>query len=72
MRRVSVSIHGKDHETHVVEVYAESLFHAAHQAMQQQCVFWWWSPDALIEVRAGAESWKVSQSRVRDARTKRV
>jgi hypothetical protein len=73
MRRVSVSIHGKDHETHTVEVYAASLFDAAHQAMQQQCIYWWWNPEALIEVRAEGESWKVSQKRVKDARkTKRV
>jgi hypothetical protein len=73
MRRVSVSIHGKDNETHVVEVYAASLFDAAHRAMQQQCIYWWFDPSALLEVRAGAEHWQVSQSKVREARkTKRV
>jgi hypothetical protein len=68
MRRVSVSVFGRDHETHTVEVYAESLFHAAHQAMQQQCIYWWWNPEALIEVRYGAESWRLNQKRVRESR----
>jgi hypothetical protein len=57
--------------THSFETDAESLFQAAEKAIQEWCRFWWYSPEALLEVRAGAESWEVSQSRVRDARTKR-
>jgi hypothetical protein len=66
MRRVSVSIFGKDMIHHSFETDAESLFQAADHAIQDMCRFWWYNPEALLEVRARADRWKVSQSKVRD------
>jgi hypothetical protein len=68
MRRVSVSIFGKDMMTHTVEVDAVILFDAADHAIQEWCRFWRYSPGAFLEVGGGGERWKVSQEKVRDVR----
>jgi hypothetical protein len=72
VKRCTVAMYGKDMLTHTFECYAASLFDAAEKALQQWSLFWWHNPEALLEVRSGGDRWKVSQSRVREARkTKR-
>ena len=69
--RCLASIVGADHLTHTAEVEADSLFSAAEQAIRQWCVFWWFSGDSPIDVKAGDKQWKVSQARVREWREAR-
>jgi hypothetical protein len=44
---------------HSVETDAESLFAAAHEAVRQWSMLWWFSSEALIEVRSGEHRWHV-------------
>ena len=68
MKSCTVSMIGKDGETHLVEVEASSLFDAAGQAVQRWARFWWFQPDALIDVRIGGKRWLVRQEQLRRAR----
>ena len=68
MKLCTVSMIGKDGESHLVEVEASSLFDAAGRAVQQWTRMWWFQPDALIDVRIGANRWLVRQDRLRQAR----
>ena len=61
----TVSVIGRDRQTHTLEVHATSLFDAVDQAMQQWALLWWCTGDELAEVRFPGGSWKVSFERVR-------
>jgi hypothetical protein len=65
VRLCLVSVIGKDGERRNIETEAISLFDAAYKAKQQWATFWWFWPDALIEVRSGNECWRVRQDRLR-------
>jgi hypothetical protein len=41
-------------------------FDAADQAVRGWSKLWWWNADAVIEVRAGNECWKIQAGRVRE------
>jgi hypothetical protein len=66
MKRCTVSMIGVDGKTQTMEVEAASAFGAAHHAMRCWSALWWYRPDAVIEVRAGDETWKVWAERVRE------
>jgi hypothetical protein len=68
MRRVTVSLYGKDMMHHSFETDATSLFDACENAIQEMCRYWWWNEEALLEIRSGPDRWQVSQTKVRDAR----
>jgi hypothetical protein len=59
---------GKDGQLHSLECEAESLFSAADQAITEWNRRWWFTSDAVLEIRAGDEKWRVNQERVRERR----
>jgi hypothetical protein len=63
VRRCIVSIGGKDNQDHSIETDAESLFGAAYAGVQVWSMLWWFSPDSVIQVRAGAKEWCVTARR---------
>jgi hypothetical protein len=65
MRRCIVSMTGTDGRRHSIETDALSLFDAAFIAQQQWAKFSWFDRNALIEVRAGNDCWRVRQDRIR-------
>jgi hypothetical protein len=65
VRRCLVSVVGKDGERYDIEVEAISLFDAAYKAREQWATYWWFRPDAVIEVRSGNDCWHVRQDRLR-------
>ena len=65
VRRCLVSVIGKDGERHSIDTDGISLFDAAYKAKQQWAMFWWFPPDAVIEVRSGNDCWQVGQDRLR-------
>ncbi|HXT77021.1 MAG TPA: hypothetical protein VN780_12080 [Candidatus Eisenbacteria bacterium] len=66
MKDSTVSIMGQDGQTYSLDVTASSLFEAVDQALQSWAKFWWYEPDAVIEVRAGDQRWKIRAGRVRE------
>jgi hypothetical protein len=62
---------GKDGQLHTTDVEADSLFHAADQAVYAWSRLWWYRPDAVIEVQSGGDSWCVTQARLREWRNAR-
>jgi hypothetical protein len=52
---------GKDGERQSIQADAISLFDAVYKAKQQWAMYWWFPPDALIEVRNGSDCWHVRQ-----------
>jgi len=66
MMDCSVSIIGQDGQTYSLDVQASSLFDAVDQAAQNWAKLWWWKSDAVIEVRAGDQRWKIRAGRVRE------
>lgn len=42
------------------------MFDAAAQATQRWAMLSWYEPDAVLEVRAGEEIWRVRAERVRE------
>jgi hypothetical protein len=65
MRRCTVSIIGKDGDTHSFETDANSLFDAAYKAIESWGMLGWFPLNADIEVRSGNQCWRVKQGRVR-------
>jgi hypothetical protein len=65
MRRCTVSMTGTDGQRHSNETDALSLFDAAFNAQQQWAKFSWFDPQAVIEIRAGKDVWRVRQDRIR-------
>jgi hypothetical protein len=65
MKNCTVSILGKDGETHTLNTTAASLFDAAQQAERESSRLWWWDGKAVAEVRSGNQVWRVSVERVR-------
>jgi hypothetical protein len=61
---------GKDGQLHTLECEADSLFNAADHAIDQWNRLWWFTSDAVLEIKAGGEQWRVSQARVRENLTK--
>jgi phage terminase large subunit-like protein len=59
MKRCAVFMAGQDGRTHTIAVDATSVFDAAAQATRGWALFWWYRPDAVIEVRSGEEVWRV-------------
>jgi hypothetical protein len=56
MKDCTVSIVDAGGQVHTVEVEASSVFDAAAQATHGWAKLWWWyEPDAVIEVCAGEE-----------------
>jgi outer membrane biosynthesis protein TonB len=66
MKGCTVSIIGQDGQTYSLDVTASSLFDAVDQAVQSWAKLWWYKPDAVIEVRAGDQHWKIRAGRVRE------
>ncbi|HKD07528.1 MAG TPA: hypothetical protein VKB79_16620 [Bryobacteraceae bacterium] len=56
----SVSIKGLDGWIHSLETEAGSLAEAAYAGVREWSRLWWYNPDAVIEVRAGDECWRIS------------
>ena len=65
MRRCTVSMTGTDGRRHSIETDALSLFDAAYNAQQEWAKLSWFDPQAVIEVRAGSDCWRVRQDRIR-------
>jgi len=55
---------GQDGQQHSLETKADSLFGAAYAGVEQWAKLWWYSPNAVIEVRDGERSWRVRAQRV--------
>ena len=55
---------GKDNQVHSIHVEAEGLFDAAYQGIREWSMLWWFSGDALIDVKADADHWRVRARRV--------
>jgi hypothetical protein len=51
-------------QLHSIEIEAASLFAAAYHGIKDWARLWWFSPDDLIEVRAGEQCWHVRAKRV--------
>jgi hypothetical protein len=68
MRRCTVSIVGKDGQTHTSEVDATSLFDAAETVMRDWNRLWWWSSSSMIQIESGPDRWQVNQAKVREWR----
>jgi hypothetical protein len=64
MRSCTVSIKDGKDLVHTVQVEAQSLFHAAEQALDQWRGEYWLGQDCQLEVRSGKDRWQVSQKRV--------
>jgi len=62
---------GKDGQLHTLECDADSLFAAAEKGVTEWNRFWWFSSDAVLEIRSGGDFWKVDQARVREGRPAR-
>ena len=56
---------GKDGQLHTLECEAESLFAAAEKGVAEWNRFWWYSSDAVLEIRSVDEKWRVDQETVR-------
>ena len=63
MKPCTVSVMGKDGEEHALQTEASSLMHAAYAGVEAWATFWWWPSDGVLEVRSGAEVWRVKASR---------
>jgi hypothetical protein len=66
MKDCTVSIIGQDGQTYSREVTASSAFGAVDQAVQSWSKLWWYEPNAVVEVRAGDQRWKIQAGRVRE------
>jgi hypothetical protein len=72
MKDCTVSIIGQDGQTYSRDVTAaSSLFDAVDQAVQGWAKLWWWHADAVVEVRARDERWKIRAGRVREWKASR-
>jgi hypothetical protein len=58
MRHCLVSMIGKDDRVHSIEVDAECRFAEAYAGIHEWCRLWWYSGEALIEVRSGQQCWQ--------------
>ena len=56
---------GKDAQSHGKTVDASSAYEAVEQVIQAWAKLWWFDPKAVMTVRRGEESWRISQERVR-------
>jgi hypothetical protein len=56
---------GKDGKPHTLTMDASSSFDAVDKAVNAWVRLWWYDPDAIMTVRRGEESWRVSQAQVR-------
>jgi hypothetical protein len=63
VQRCIVSIRGKDNQEPSIETEADSLFGAAYAGVQVWSKLWWFSSDAVIQVRAGEKEWSVTARR---------
>jgi hypothetical protein len=72
MKDCTVSIIGRDGQAHTLEVETSSVFDAVDQAVQSWSKLWWWYADAVIEVRAGDQCWKIQTARVREWKAARA
>jgi hypothetical protein len=63
MRHCTVSMVGKDGEQHALQTDARSLMQAAYAGVEAWAKFWWFSSDGVVEVRCGADVWRVKASR---------
>ena len=68
MRQVTVILFGQDNERHEMRVDATSLFDAVEQATRQVSRLWWYDPRRIVEVRSGAEKWRVDPEKLRNRR----
>jgi hypothetical protein len=66
MKQCTVSIVGLDGARHTVEVAAATVFGAAAHAVRCWVQLWWWQGDAVIEVRAGSDVWRVRAGQMRE------
>ena len=62
----------KGGQLHTLECDADSLFSAADRAISDWNRFWWFAPDAVLEIKSGSDTWKVNQARVREARPQKM
>ena len=60
-----MSVMGKDGEQQALQTEASSLMHAAYAGVEAEAWsdFCWWPSDGVLEVRSGAEAWRVKVSR---------
>ena len=72
MKDCAVSIVDPGGKVHTLEVEASSAFDAVDQAVQSWAKLWWYEPDAVIEVRAGDQCWKIRAGRVREWKAARA
>ena len=63
MRRCTVSVIGKDGEEHALPTEPSSLIYAAYFGVEAWAKFRLWPSDGVLEVRSGAEVWRVKASR---------
>jgi hypothetical protein len=54
---------GKDGEDHALETKASRLMQAAYAGVEARAKFWWWPSDGVVEVRSGADVWRVKAPR---------
>jgi hypothetical protein len=59
---------GKDGQLLTLECEADSLFRAAEKAIYDWHRLWWFSSDAVLEIKSGGDQWRVSQQRVKESR----
>jgi hypothetical protein len=64
MKTCTVSVVGKDGETHEDIYQSVSLFDAIRQFQRGHYMCWWWSRDLVVTVRVGEETWRVKVDRV--------
>jgi hypothetical protein len=57
---------GQDDQLHSLEIDADGLFAAAFAGIQEWQRLWWFSTEAIIEVRTGQQCWMVKARRVND------
>jgi len=65
MRRCTVSTTGTDGQRHSIETDALSLFDAAFNARQQWARLSWFDLQAVFEICAENDRWRVRQDRIR-------
>ena len=63
MKICTASVVVKDGEEHALRTEASSLMHAAYAGVEAWATFWWWPSDGILEVRSGADVWRVKASR---------
>ena len=72
LKDCTVSIVDAGGQVHTLEVKASSAFDAVDQASQSWAKLWWYEPNAVIEVRAGDQRWKIRAGRVREWKAARL